>query len=137
MPGIGFNAVRWLADQHKTRAGAKELADQGDVFTSIRINGKIWPLGTYIRKKLREELGVPQNAQDRANLFGKVYFPSPDEWASPLVDYCPHQDITTATTVRRRIEDAKAKAAELPEIQKKSDHKARRAKRRFSQTVRI
>ncbi len=136
-PGIGANIIPWLADQHRTRLGAKELAEKGDVFTAIRINGKVWPIGQYLRKLLRTELGVPQNAQERAIMFDQVYEPRPDEWASPLVDYCPHTDVRTVLNPKRKVEDEKTTKAEIPDIQKKADHRDRKIKRRQVQTINI
>lgn len=135
--GVGNPAITWLADQHRTRLGSRELSTQGDVFTSIRINGKIWPLGQYMRKKLREELGVPATARDRAVMFGQIYKPKPDDWACPLEDYCPHSDITDTLTPARITRDEKEKTQALPEIRQKAAHQARRSHRRNTQTVNV
>ncbi len=136
-PGIGATAVNWLADQHRTRLGSAELAKQGDVFTSIRINGKIWPIGQYLRKKLRLNLGVPQTALERAVMFDQVYKPDPDEWACPLEDYCPNNDIITVLTPMRKITDEKESKAALPEIRAKAAHNFRKIKRRSGKTINV
>ncbi len=136
-PGLGAYAIPWLADQHRTRLGARELVNQGDVFTSIRLYGKIWPLGQYLRKKLRDELGVPQSALERSNHFGRVYKPEPDEWAGPLEDYCPFADLAEQPFWANRVRDDKAKEKEIPEVRKKADHRARKTKRRKAQTLHI
>lgn len=135
--GIGGPIVPWLADQHMTRLGASALADQGDVFTSIRLNGKIWPLGQYLRKHLRIRLGVPAKALDRASMFDKVYSPDPGEWACPLEDYCPYSDVSEINTVQNNVRQEKIKKLEIPELRKAAAHRARKGTRRNSQTIHV
>ena len=69
---IGFPAVGWLADEMSKSAMQKQMARYGDVFHTVRIDGKVYPLGRYMRKELRNALGVPQTATDRAEHFGRV-----------------------------------------------------------------
>lgn len=137
-PGIGAPALPWLRDIQLSRHGAYAMQKHGDVFTCIRIDGKIWPLGHYMRKKLREECGVPQNAPERAAMFGKVYEPDEEEWAIRLPEnYCPEMDLLDAPTARRSIEEAQKKIIELPEIHRKADHAKRRRKRRQLPTEKV
>lgn len=57
-PGIGFGAVCILSKTLSTKAGALSVAASGDVPTVVRFEGARWPLGRYLRGKLRVELGV-------------------------------------------------------------------------------
>ena len=70
--GIGFPAVGWLADEMSRGAAMKQLARYGDVFSTVRIDGKVYPLGNYLRKHLREAIGIPQKAIDRWEYLGLV-----------------------------------------------------------------
>lgn len=63
--GIGISGVGWLADMHMTRAGAAALAQRRDVFNSIKVEGKVYPIGEYIRDRVREVIGIPTNQSDR------------------------------------------------------------------------
>lgn len=137
-PGIGANAVPWLANQHMTRLGSEALLEHGDVFTSIRIDGKIWPIGQYMRKKLRDRLSIPQDPRDRAAMFGKHYEPVEGDWVDPLpVDYCPEADIAEVMTPRRRVQIEQETKAALPEIRKAAEKRDRRRKRRQAGTQRV
>lgn len=137
-PGIGNCVIPWLADQHRTRLGSQELLKQGDVFTAIRIDGKIWPLGNYLRSKLRENLGVGATRAERADQFNKPYYPSPQEWAQPLPeDYCPEMDVLEVNTMRKFLDEEKDWKEKLPEIRQKADRKTRAANRRKSGNPKI
>lgn len=52
--GIGANAVPGLARATQPH--------HEDVPQAVRVNGKIWPLGRYIRKLVRRELGRDEKA---------------------------------------------------------------------------
>jgi len=56
-PGIGAGAVGPIADALNCAAGAASLALDGDVPTALNLGRKSLPLGRYLRRKLREELG--------------------------------------------------------------------------------
>lgn len=58
-PGIGAGAMRLLSDQLHSAAGLDDVARRGDVPTHLKIGRKTIPLGRYLRKKLREEIGMP------------------------------------------------------------------------------
>lgn len=71
-PGIGANAMSVLADTIHTDNGLHSLVD-GDVPMELRHNGKMWPLGRYLREKLREEIGMTdeQREQIKARFFSE------------------------------------------------------------------
>lgn len=56
-PGIGAGAMLALADALNTPTGAASVALHGDVPTQLRHEGKSLPLGRYLRRKVREEMG--------------------------------------------------------------------------------
>ncbi len=64
-PGIGANAIPYLANMYRRRDGAKALADRGDIEACVRIHGKIYPLDHFMRSKMREELDIPPLQADR------------------------------------------------------------------------
>lgn len=64
MPGLGFGAVGRIANALRDQYGRDLIAQLGDVPGSVRIGGREWPLGRYLREKLRIELGY-QSRHDR------------------------------------------------------------------------
>lgn len=56
-PGIGALAVPVLADTLNDKHGAALIAETGDVPESLNHGRSSFPLGRYLRRKLREELG--------------------------------------------------------------------------------
>jgi len=56
-PGIGALAVPVIADALSDKHGAKAIARDGDVPTSLNHGRSSLPLGRYLRRKLRDELG--------------------------------------------------------------------------------
>lgn len=63
-PGVGATAIPSLGVALTTDAGCDLLIKRGDVPVSIRTSGRTMALGRYLRGKLREELGFPENATD-------------------------------------------------------------------------
>lgn len=55
-PGIGAGAVEDLARVHHSRGGSLVVARTGDVSGSYRQGGALWPLGRYLRSRLRQEV---------------------------------------------------------------------------------
>lgn len=57
--GLGFNGegLHFLKNFMETELGKKYYSEFGDVPHNINIGGKPWPLGRYLRRKLREMLG--------------------------------------------------------------------------------
>lgn len=68
-PGIAGESIPYLATLYHRNDGSKRLADMGDIDTTVRINGKIYPLDGYLQKKMRAYLDLPQLKADR--LFAK------------------------------------------------------------------
>jgi len=57
-PGIGVPAVPILADS-LSQAGGLSIVDQaGDIPTSVRVRGKLLPIGRTLRAKFREAMGM-------------------------------------------------------------------------------
>lgn len=64
-PGIGSNAVGAFVDAYTTEGGCIGLARSGDVAHEYRVSGRKWPLGRYMREKLRVALGRPSGEPER------------------------------------------------------------------------
>jgi len=60
-PGIGALSLQPIVDVMTTDAGANELNKTGDVPSVIRHNQKKWPLGRYLKKKLRQMYGFEED----------------------------------------------------------------------------
>lgn len=58
-PGIGAGAVPALAAGTLSYSGAKFVSATGDVPGVVRFAGRKLPLGRYLKRKLREEVGMP------------------------------------------------------------------------------
>jgi len=71
-PGIGAPAMAVLAEQLATDAGMRSISNAGDVPTTLKFGRKSIPLGRYLHRRLRDELGVPEGftsiAKDAAAL---------------------------------------------------------------------
>jgi hypothetical protein len=59
-PGIGADAMQIIADQLHSDAGLDSILAEGDVPKSLKIGKKQYPLGRYLRRKLREEMGFTE-----------------------------------------------------------------------------
>lgn len=62
-PGIGAGFVPRIADALSSRAGSRHIAETGDVPVALRTDGKKLPLGRYLRRRLRDEMGFEQVGQ--------------------------------------------------------------------------
>lgn len=56
-PGIGLEAARLMADQLVKDGASRGLVKAGDVPSEVRINGRMMPLGRYLRDVIRENVG--------------------------------------------------------------------------------
>lgn len=56
-PGLGALAIPVVASAINTKHGARSLAESGDVPVALKHGRSNLPLGRYLRRKLREELG--------------------------------------------------------------------------------
>lgn len=64
-PGLGTGIIEPLAEYLTSIQGCDSLLKMQDVPMSLKHDGRHWPLGRYLRKKLREHLGFPNTgAQD-------------------------------------------------------------------------
>lgn len=61
-PGIGAPAIPALRDVLTTAHGCDALAEAGDVPNSLLIGSRAYPLGSYVRKKLRDALHFPSSS---------------------------------------------------------------------------
>lgn len=59
-PGIGARAMDSVAELLYTKHGSRELAELGDVPGVLRHGDKSFPLGRYLKRKLREKMGIPE-----------------------------------------------------------------------------
>lgn len=57
-PGLGTGALVAIGDWCSTRAGAEFIAKTGDVPRQIRTGGRLFPLGRYLTRKLRQYVGI-------------------------------------------------------------------------------
>lgn len=115
---IGLPAVGWLADTMGKRfinergEYGPELRMLGDVFNTVRIEGRILPLGRFMRRKLREALGLPEDVYERARALGR-YDHNTGEIFEPNIpkEYCPAADLADINSPwRRYVEQQQAKA---------------------------
>lgn len=65
-PGIGAAALPLLMDHMHTDYGCKYLRENHDVLSCFRFDGKVYPFGRYLVRKLRDACGVPHASQVRA-----------------------------------------------------------------------
>lgn len=68
-PGIGVYAIEQMAGGYLSLGGSQALIDDGDVTPLLRIGGRKYPLGRYMRDQLRVavgwEKGMPADAKER------------------------------------------------------------------------
>jgi len=70
-PGLGAAAMAVIANYMETEVGMNEFAKTGDVPIQLRLGRRVIPLGRYLRKKLRDEIGMPERLRDEVK---KNYF---------------------------------------------------------------
>lgn len=61
-PGIGANAMEDVGKLLVGKGGSNYVARTGDVPLVVRSERKMWPLGRYLRRKLREQIGMAPGA---------------------------------------------------------------------------
>lgn len=61
-PGLGALSMEDIAANLLSAEGGRVVALQEDVPTSLMMGSKPFPLGRYLRRKLREQLGLPPGA---------------------------------------------------------------------------
>lgn len=60
-PGIGVLGLRPIVEWLYTAAGSRYMAEFRDVPQVVSINRSVYPIGRTLVKKLREEVGIPQD----------------------------------------------------------------------------
>lgn len=58
IPGLGTGALTAIGDWCASRAGADFISKTGDVPRQIRTGGRLFPLGRYLTRKLRQYVGI-------------------------------------------------------------------------------
>jgi len=68
-PGIGAGAVSHLSGVTTTQAGALHMSSTGDVPGVVRLDGKLRPIGPYLKRLLRSSAGYDSKRSAMAHLF--------------------------------------------------------------------
>jgi len=55
--------VDGIGDVFTSHEGSRWLADSGDVPMSAKANGRCWPLGRYLRKRMAKASGITDEAR--------------------------------------------------------------------------
>lgn len=107
-PGIGASAMQVLADAVLTDQGLDEFLATGDVPIRFQIGKRSFPLGRYLRQKLREEVGVSEEQKEKIK---ERFFA---EWDAEMLelrirevaDYKAEKTVATAQSrlVRSRLQ---------------------------------
>lgn len=63
-PGIGAGAVAKIARDLETKEGSELIAKMLDVPSTITHDGKQWPIGRYLKQRLRDEIGYENLGND-------------------------------------------------------------------------
>lgn len=116
--GIGTPAIGWLADAMGKRfindrgEFGPALKMQGDVFNTVRIEGRVMPLGRFIRRKLREALGLAEDPRERAIQLGRFNHSTGEVYEDNVPkEYHPVADLSDINSPwRRHVEKAASEA---------------------------
>ena len=111
-PGIGAKAMSVLADTVLTDFGLDEYIETGDVPSQLRHGGKKWPLGRYLREKLRKEIGVSE--KEREEIKARFFAEKSSEMRA-LLEGAPLSDDETLRTRLVKPHLQKARSAEKRE----------------------
>lgn len=71
-PGIGAGFVPVVAEALSTREGSQSIAGAGDVPTVLQHGSQCLPLGRYLRRKLREEVGFAETGGQEVTRLERV-----------------------------------------------------------------
>lgn len=74
-PGIGYGAAPALAYEVFQNHGVAHLLSTGDVFGTFRLDGKLWPVGDYMKRKTRELAGIDEPSRRRSKTLLKLQQP--------------------------------------------------------------
>lgn len=58
-PGVGADAARVVAEALTSNEGADEILALGDVPSVLRVGGRVYPMGRYLKSKIRDFYGFP------------------------------------------------------------------------------
>lgn len=134
-PGIGSPALNYLENVLCSKHGSEYIAYAMDVFKAIRIDGRIYPLGNYLRSILRNRLGIPQSRPERMLHFGcnesfdpegavdAMYGEEDEKW---WAEYAWKSDIMYQTTPARTYASTKIAKEKLPKIRAESETRVRK-----------
>jgi hypothetical protein len=64
--GLGRDAMRVIASWLESEEGIDHYRETGDVPTVVRIDGKLRPIGKYLRNIIRRNLHLPEKGSDEA-----------------------------------------------------------------------
>jgi len=67
-PGIGGLAVDPLVRVNTSVGGVKHIAETGDITGTLRVDGRMWPIGRYVRGKVREAIRGSAKVPERARV---------------------------------------------------------------------
>lgn len=67
-PGLGGLAIGDLVDAFSTENGCDAILSRGDVPSSLDHGRRRWPLGRYLKSKLRKELGLDEELIKQENM---------------------------------------------------------------------
>lgn len=74
-PGIGYGCAVAIAQECFQRYGVDYIAAEADVPSVVRIQGKVHPVGDYLRRKIREEVGLDEPSRRRQKTILKMRGP--------------------------------------------------------------
>lgn len=107
-PGVGAWAMKAVAEALQCKAGWDQITEDGDVPGALRHGSKVMPLGTYLRRKLREEMGFENvNGQKEAQL--KASKRVLDLWT----DYVSNPENTGLTIKEMVMEESRQKILQM------------------------
>lgn len=101
-PALGHKAAEVIADSYRTKSGSKILAEKGDIERSIRLDGRVYPLDDFMKRKIRTHLGIPLTHEERLNHEG--YY----EWHQ-TTDHEPDLQVLRKEEHRHRQKKARKK----------------------------
>ena len=122
-PGIGTPAIGWLADTMGKPSMIErgpngeftygpQLRAHGDVFTTVRIEGRLMPIGNFLRSKLRNALGLSDDVRERAIQLGRFDHHSGEIFDEVVPrEYHPAADLADINSPWRRYAEKKASEA--------------------------
>lgn len=96
-PGIGAPSIPDIADVLTSPHGCDTMALVGDVPHALILENKQLPLGRYLRRKLREKLGFPEN--------GKTPLASLDAWNAQMQElHKDYKESESAKAISRYVD---------------------------------